>query len=165
MPDRDAESHGLNNKAIINLISKHKAKLIITVDCGVSDTAEVKLAKTFKTDIIITDHHEAPAQLPEAFAVINPKAADVLQENTSAKDIESLCSLSGAGIAFKLASALLERFGQKDFIQELVPIAALGTIGDIVPLILENRRIAFSGIKSIKIRLTKELPNFLKMPV
>lgn len=155
LPDRDAESHGLNNKAIINLISKHKAKLIITVDCGVSDTAEVKLAKTFKTDIIITDHHEAPAQLPEAFAVINPKAADVLQENTSAKDIESLCSLSGAGIAFKLASALLERFEQKDFIQELVPIAALGTIGDIVPLILENRRIAFSGIKSIKNKTNK----------
>lgn len=155
LPDRDFESHGLNTKAIINLISKQKVKLIITVDCGVSNINEVKLAKTFKTDIIITDHHEAPEDLPDAFAIINPKAQGVLEETLSAKDIESLCCLSGAGISFKLANAILKKFGKEDFIEELLPIAALGTIGDIVPLVLENRRIVYSGLNSIKNKVCK----------
>ena len=150
LPDRDEESHGLNNKAVLTLISKQKAKLIITVDCGISNAAEVKLAKSFKADVIITDHHEAPEVLPEAFAIINPKAQGVLDEKTSAEDIESLCYLSGAGIAFKLASAILTEFNEKDFIKELEPIAALGTIGDIVPLKAENRRIAACGIRAMQ---------------
>lgn len=155
LPDRDSESHGLNNKALINLISKKKAKLIITVDCGISNTKEIQLAQTFKTDVIVTDHHEAPEELPNAFGIINPKAKNVLLEETSAKDIESLCYLSGAGIAFKLASALLEKAGEEKFLSELLPIAALGTIGDIVPLLLENRRIAKCGIEAIKNKVNK----------
>lgn len=162
LPDRDSESHGLNSKAIINLISKQKAKLIITVDCGISNSAEVKLAKTFKTDIIITDHHEAPLELPEAVAIINPKAKGVLNENLPAKDIESLCSLSGAGVALKLSSELLSRYNFSEFFEELIPIAALGTIGDIVPLIYENRRIAYSGIKAIKEAVNKGITKLLQ---
>ncbi|MCR5261256.1 MAG: single-stranded-DNA-specific exonuclease RecJ [Candidatus Gastranaerophilales bacterium] len=155
LPDRDSESHGLNNSAIVNLISKQRAKLIITVDCGISNLAEVKLAKSLRTDVIITDHHEAPAELPEAYAIINPKAQNVLSEDLSASEIESLCALSGAGIAYKLASAILKAFKQEDYIQELTPIAALGTIGDIVPLISENRRLAFDGINAIKNKVNK----------
>lgn len=150
LPDRDSESHGLNNAAILKLISKSKAKLIITVDCGISNANEVKIAKSFKTDVIITDHHEAPEVLPEAFAIINPKAQNVLSEETSASDIESLCYLSGAGISFKLALSLLDTYSVKDFAEQLEPIAALGTIGDIVPLLAENRRIAYCGIKAMQ---------------
>lgn len=155
LPDRDSESHGLNNKALINLISKQKAKLIITVDCGISNSKEIQLAQTFKTDVIITDHHEAPEELPKAYGIINPKAKNVLQEKTSAKEIESLCYLSGAGIALKLASALLERATEQKFFDKLLPIAALGTIGDIVPLLLENRRIAKCGIEAIRNKVNK----------
>lgn len=150
LPDRDGESHGLNNNAVIKLISKHKAKLIITVDCGVSNNAEVKLAQTFKTDVIISDHHEAPDDLPEAFAIINPKAKGALDENLPSRDIESLCYLSGAGVALKIATAVLKEYGCLEFFEEILPIATMGTIGDIVPLLLENRRIVYSGLKSIQ---------------
>lgn len=150
LPDRDSENHGLNNNAIIKLISKHKAKLIITVDCGISNNSEVNLAQTFKTDVIISDHHEAPEELPKAFAIINPKAKGALDENLSSSDIESLCYLSGAGVALKIATAVLNKFGCSEFFEEILPIATMGTIGDIVPLLLENRRIVYSGLKSIQ---------------
>lgn len=150
LPDRDEESHGLNNSAIVKLISKQKTKLIITVDCGVSNVAEVKLAQTFKTDVIISDHHEAPDELPEAFAIINPKAKGSLDEKLSSLDIESLCYLSGAGVALKMATAILKEYDCFDFFEEILPIAAIGTIGDIVPLLLENRRIVHSGLKLIQ---------------
>lgn len=150
LPDRDSENHGLNNNAIIKLISKHKAKLIITVDCGISNNSEVKLAQTFKTDVIISDHHEASEDLPEAFAIINPKAKNVLDEKLSSNEIESLCYLSGAGVALKMATAILAEYGCSEFFDEILPIAAMGTIGDIVPLLLENRRIVYSGLKAVQ---------------
>ena len=150
LPDRDSESHGLNNKALIQLISKKKAKLIITVDCGISNSAEVKIAKSFKTDIIITDHHEAPENLPDAYAIIDAKASSHLSEKLTSAEIESLCMLSGAGISFKLSCALLEKFKKNDFTKKILPIAALGTIGDIVPLKLENRRLVTEGLKLIR---------------
>ncbi len=150
LPDRDEESHGLNNNAIVKLISKQKAKLIITVDCGVSNVSEVKLAQTFKTDVIISDHHEAPEELPEAFAIINPKAKGSLNEKLSSMDIESLCYLSGAGVALKMATAILQEYNCVEFFEEILPIAAVGTIGDIVPLLFENRRIVYSGLKLIR---------------
>ena len=81
LPDRANESHGLNTKALVNIISKSKSKLIITVDCGISNVQEIKFAKGFKVDVIITDHHEAPEILPEAFAILNPKAPDSLEDN------------------------------------------------------------------------------------
>ena len=155
IPDRDSESHGLNSKSVLTLISKQKVKLIITVDCGISNSTEIKLAKTFKTDVIITDHHEAPEILPEAFAIINPKAQGVLNENVSASDIESLCCLSGAGIAFKLASAICNVAGKPCYSEQLLPIAAFGTIGDVVPLVLENRHIVYSGLYSIRNKVNK----------
>lgn len=150
LPDREAESHGLNNTALLKIISKKKAKLIITVDCGISNADEVKLAKNFKTDIIITDHHEAPDILPDAFAVINPKAENSLKPDVSAEDIKSLCDLSGAGIAFKLASALLNKYNKNEIYDEILSIACIGTIGDIVPLLNENRHIVYSGLKLIR---------------
>ena len=150
LPNRDLESHGLNTKALIKLISKEKAKLIITVDCGISDFSEVNFAKSFKTDIIITDHHEVSEKIPDAFAIIDAKASDYLSENLSANEIESLCELSGAGIAFKLSSELLKKYKKTKFIKKILPIAAVGTIGDIVPLKNENRRIVFEGLELIK---------------
>ncbi len=150
LPDRDTESHGLNNKAVINLISKQRAKLIITVDCGISNIEEVKLAKTFNTDIIITDHHEAQKELPDAYAIINPKAENSVKENVSAAEIENLCNLSGAGIVLKLASYILEKLNTDGYFDELISVAAIGTIGDIVPLIGENRHIVYTGLKNIR---------------
>ena len=152
LPDRDTESHGLNTKAVVKLISKDKSKLIITVDCGVSNVAEVSLAKTFKTDVIITDHHEAQEVLPEAFAIINPKAKNSLRPDLDFETIDSLNCLAGVGVAFKLACALLEKYEKQDFVKTLLPLVAVGTIGDIVPLVKENRCLVTSGLELIKQR-------------
>ncbi|MCD7879557.1 MAG: single-stranded-DNA-specific exonuclease RecJ, partial [Candidatus Gastranaerophilales bacterium] len=150
VPDRAAESHGMNTKALVNIISKRKAKLIITVDCGISNYNEVNFANGFKTDVIITDHHEAPELLPAAYAIINPKAPDSLDSALSVDNIQSLNALAGAGVAFKLACKLLEMYNQKDFVHNILPLAAIGTIGDIVDLTGENRIITAMGLELLK---------------
>ncbi|MEI8378235.1 MAG: single-stranded-DNA-specific exonuclease RecJ, partial [bacterium] len=150
IPDRAIEGHGLNSKALIILKTKHKAKLIITVDCGISNIAEIKLMKTLGVDIIVTDHHEAGDELPEAFAIINPKAQNSLKETLNAQEIESLNYLAGVGIAYKIACALLEKYGKLEFKQEILPFVAIGTIADVVPLLEENRLLVRLGIQCIR---------------
>ncbi len=161
LPDRMTESHGLNTKALVNIISKRKSKLIITVDCGISNKDEVNFAKGFKADVIITDHHEAPEILPDAFAIINPKAPDSLKQDLSLEELESLNYLSGAGVAFKLACALLNHFKKEDFVYKILSLAAIGTIGDVVELLGENRTIAAMGIELIKKGLHKGISQLL----
>lgn len=150
IPNRENENHGLNSKALVKLIAKHKAKLIITVDCGISDVEQVNFANGFKVDVIITDHHEAPEVLPEAFAIINPKAFNSLKKDLSVDEIESLNQLAGVGVAFKLACALLEKKQDYDFANELLPLVAVGTVADVVPILYENRCFVEAGIKLIE---------------
>ncbi len=150
LPDRAVESHGLNTKALVKIISKQKSKLIITVDCGISNVQEVAFAKGFKTDVIITDHHEAPEILPDAFAVLNPKAQGNIDSNLTIEEIESLSYLSGVGVAFKLACKLLQMYNCEDYVHDLLVLAAIGTIGDVVELIGENRSIVAMGLELIK---------------
>lgn len=150
IPNRENENHGLNSKALVKLIAKHKAKLIITVDCGVSDVEQVNFANGFKVDVIITDHHDAPEKLPEAFAILNPKAFNSLQKDLSVEEIEALNQLAGVGVAFKLACALLEKKEDYDFVNQLLPLVALGTIADVVPILFENRSFVKAGLKLIE---------------
>lgn len=150
IPDRAEEGHGLNSKALINLKTKLKAKLVITVDCGISNLKEVKLMNGFGVDVIITDHHEAGEELPEAFAIINPKAQNSLKDTLSAQEIESLNYLAGVGIAYKVACALLEKYGKLEFRKEILPLVAIGTIADVVPLLEENRLLVRLGIECIR---------------
>ncbi len=150
MPDRAMESHGLNTKALVKLISKKKTKLIITVDCGISNVSEVNFAKGFKTDIIITDHHESPEEIPDAFAILNPKVPDNTDSNLPIEDIQSLNYLSGVGVAFKLACKLLQEYCCEDYVNELLILAAIGTVGDVVELIGENRSIVAMGLELIR---------------
>ena len=162
IPNRETESHGLNTKALINSISKKKAKLIITVDCGISNISEVNFANSFKTDIIITDHHEAPEVLPNAYAILNPKAQNSLIDNLSINELESLNYLAGTGIAFKLACKILETFNKQDFAYEILPICSIGTIGDVVELIGENRSLVQIGIELLKNGKNKNIQQLLK---
>jgi single-stranded-DNA-specific exonuclease len=147
IPDRESEGHGLNSKAIITLISKESAKLIITVDNGVSDIVEVKLAQSFGVDVIITDHHEAPEEMPEAFAIIDPKAPHSLDENLEIEKIEDLQNLAGVGVAYKLALGLLKHYKKEDFAQEILYLVTIGTIADVVPLLGENRHYVKKGLE------------------
>lgn len=162
IPDRETESHGLNTKALINIISKKKSKLIITVDCGISNVSEVNFANSFKTDVIITDHHEAPEILPNAYAILNPKAQNSLIDNLSVNEIESLNYLAGTGVAFKLACKLLDTFVKQEFVNKIIPICAIGTIGDVVELIGENRSIVQMGIELLKNGQNENIQKLLK---
>lgn len=147
IPDREKHGHGLNFSALVKIMSKRKPKLIITVDNGISNIKEVKQLKAFGIDTIITDHHEAKDEMPEAVAIINPKAPYKLDESLSTKQIVSLTSLAGVGVAFKLASALMFEFDKNEFLLELLPLVALGTISDLVPLVYENRCLVVNGLK------------------
>ena len=149
IPNRETEGHGLNTKALIKLMSQKQPKLIITVDNGISNNEEVKFINSFGRDIIITDHHEAPEKLPEAYAIINPKAMNALDEKLTATQIEYLTSLAGVGVAFKLAQGVLEKYNKMEFSYEILPYVTVGTIADIVPLIGENRYFVTKGLELI----------------
>lgn len=149
IPDRDKEGHGLDTKALVKIMTTAKPKIIITVDCGISNVEAVDFINSFKIDVIITDHHEAPEILPNAYAIINPKAPNALDEKLTTKEIESLTSLAGVGVAFKVAQSILQHYNKTEFVYEILPFAAVGTIADIVPLIGENRYIVTKGLELI----------------
>ena len=149
IPDREKEGHGLDTKALVQIMTTVKPKVVITVDCGISNVEAVNFLNSFKIDVIITDHHEAPEELPKAYAIINPKAPNALEETLTTKEIESLTSLAGVGVAFKVAQSLLTHYGKTEFILDILPYAAVGTVADIVPLIGENRHIVLKGLDLI----------------
>ncbi|MGN0018409.1 MAG: single-stranded-DNA-specific exonuclease RecJ [Candidatus Gastranaerophilaceae bacterium] len=149
IPDRENEGHGMNTKTLVKIMTQKKPKLLITVDCGISNIEEVKFLNSFGINVIITDHHEAPETLPEAYAIINPKAQNSLDDSLSTKKIQELTSLAGCGVAFKLAQALLLHFKKPEFIYEILPFVAVGTVADLVPLIGENRYFVIKGLDLI----------------
>ena len=144
IPHRQDEGYGLHSEAI-ERAAKAGVSVLITVDCGVTAVSEVRLARTLGIDVIITDHHEAPEVLPEAFALLNPKVAD---SGYPFRD------LAGVGVAFKLAQALLQSLGNAEVgihsEIELLDLVALGTIADLVPLIGENRILVHHGLRQMK---------------
>lgn len=149
IPDREKEGHGLNSKALVKLMASKKPKVIVTCDCASSDVEQIQFINSFKIDVIITDHHETPEELPAALAIINPKAPNALDSNLTARQIEHLAGLAGVGVAFKLAQALLESYKKVEFVYEILPYVAVGTISDVVPLIGENRYFVAKGLQLI----------------
>lgn len=147
IPDRLLHGHGLNSKELIKLISKEKVKLIITVDCAISNVSEVNLLKGLGVDAIITDHHTTDTELPKAYAIINPQVESALDENLEVDKITSLTYNSGSIVAYKLAMALLEDVDNKDLKEELLVIASCGAIADVVPLIGENRSMVYYALE------------------
>ncbi len=138
LPDRIAEGHGLSTTAV-NYLAERGATLIITVDCGVSSGAEADLAQSLGMDVIITDHHAPPPEIPKAVAIINPRIPG------SEYPFPHLC---GAGLAFKLMQGLYQRRGQP-VPRRLLELAALGTIADVVPLQDENRWLVREGLTEL----------------
>lgn len=139
IPKRKSEGYGLNDEALRTL-AEGGTTLVVTVDCGISGLHEVAAAPK-SLDIIITDHHTVPPELPPAYAIINAKQADC---GYPFKD------LSGVGIAFKLCQALEQKApGQLPTWQGLTELAAMGTVADIVPLVGENREIVRRGLAAM----------------
>ncbi|MFC0188046.1 single-stranded-DNA-specific exonuclease RecJ [Fictibacillus aquaticus] len=148
IPNRFTEGYGPNEPAL------RKAKedgfsLVITVDTGISAVDQAAAAREMGLDFIITDHHEAPPVLPDAYSIINPKKPG--------------CSypfkgLAGVGVALKVSQALLGRVPV-----HLFDIGCIGTIADLVPLVDENRLIAREGIKALSRTNKKGLIELLKV--
>ncbi|MFQ5645569.1 MAG: single-stranded-DNA-specific exonuclease RecJ [bacterium] len=147
IPDRLTEGYGLSEKAIDSLISRG-ATLLITFDCGVSDTEAVAYARKHGLKVIICDHHVPPVPLPNADVILNPKLPDSV---TSFKD------LAGVGVSWKLAWCLLGHImgeaAGKRFMEDNLDLVALGTYADMVPLIGENRIIVRSGLNRMASKL------------
>ncbi len=140
IPDRLEEGYGIS-EAGVKRVRELGCDLMISVDCGITSMDRVVQARELGMDVIITDHHEPQAVVPDAVAVINPKQADCPYPEKS---------LSGVGIAFKLAQALAPHFMEAPVAQELLQIAALGTVADIVPLVGENRVLVKHGINALR---------------
>jgi single-stranded-DNA-specific exonuclease len=138
IPDRFEEGYGINLEALKKL-KADGAQLIISVDCGITSTGEVAWAMKNGLDVIITDHHAVPEEIPEAIACINPKRTG---------DKYPFKDLAGVGVAFKLAQALQERTGKPESGYEkwLLDLVALGTVCDVVTLVGENRVLAKYGL-------------------
>jgi len=147
LPHRETDGYGLNLETIKKLKNEN-TDLIITCDCGVSNTEEVKLAKELGMLVIITDHHSIPAQIPNADAIIHPKIPGEKYPD------KGLC---GGAVAFKLVQALLKEHQKNNqelldgqtheaFEKWLLDLAAIATIGDMVPLIGESRTITRYGL-------------------
>lgn len=134
IPDRFSEGYGMNEEAVTKL-AEGGYDLLISVDCGITSVKEVNCAAMLGMEVIITDHHTPSSELPEAFAVINPKLDDEID----------VLNLSGAGVVFKLAEALI---GDKAY--EWLELAALATVADIMPLLGDNRIIVKEGLKKLK---------------
>jgi len=135
IPNRLEEGYGLNIKAV-KLAHRKKNSLIITADCGISAHKEIELANSLGIDVIITDHHEIKSEiLPRAFAIINP-----LQKNCD----YPFKHLSGVGLVYKLACALLKNTGYP--IEKHLDLVALGTVSDLSIQKGENRILTRVGL-------------------
>jgi single-stranded-DNA-specific exonuclease len=139
IPHRIFDRRGLSKEAI-DKIKARGTLLIITTDCGSSDVEEVAYAKNLGIDIIITDHHQPPEQLPQAYSMINPWRTD------STYDERYLC---GVGIAFKLAQALYQAYNREQEAHELLDLVAIGTIGDVAQLLGENHTLVRLGLQQL----------------
>ena len=164
IPDRAKEGYGMNVNAVKEVAEKG-VKLIITVDCGVSDYDEIEFAKENGIDVIVTDHHPITQKLPRAFAIIDPHQKD---------DSYPFKYLAGVGVAYKLVCALLEKVdcskidleiygGKEGYLKWLLDLVALGTVADCCPLIDENRTFVKFGLtvleKNRRIGLMELLKN------
>jgi single-stranded-DNA-specific exonuclease len=140
VPNRLTDGYGLHIE-VLQKACEEGTSLVITVDCGISDLAEIRWADENKLDLIVTDHHEPPEELPPAYALINPKCAD------SGYPFQEL---AGVGVALKLGQALLDAAGQgSEAWRDYLDLVCLGTIADIVPIHGENRILVKHGLTAL----------------
>ena len=133
IPNRFDEGYGPNEEAFQKLINAG-TQLFITVDNGIAGNQAIQLAQDQGVDVVVTDHHEIPEVVPNAYALVHPRLGNDYPFG----------QLSGAGVAFKLVWALTEEFPA-----EMIELAAIGTVADVVSLTDENRAIVSGGLQSL----------------
>ncbi len=141
VPHRFREGYGLT-PASVERVLKLSPDLVVTVDCGISAGSEVAALLDAGVDVVVTDHHEPAEAVPLGVPIVDPKspgaAAHVFRD------------LSGAGVALKLVQAVGKLLGDMEVWKSLADLAALGTIGDIVPLVGENRAVVSAGLAMMR---------------
>ncbi|UCD72169.1 MAG: single-stranded-DNA-specific exonuclease RecJ [Syntrophobacterales bacterium] len=161
IPHRVKEGYGLHRDTIVKF-AQQGINLIITADCGISDMDEVKKAQEMGVDVIITDHHEIPDEIPPAYAVLNPKQGDCSFP---------FKSLAGVGVVFNLIIALRTKLREREQwndgeipnLRRYLDLVAMGTVADLVPLQDENRIFVRFGLEELtqgsrlSIRILKEV--------
>ncbi|MGQ9689463.1 MAG: single-stranded-DNA-specific exonuclease RecJ [Desulfobaccales bacterium] len=147
IPDRLTEGYGLNKPALETIAAT--ARLLVTVDCGISDAPEVAWANERGVEVIITDHHELPSELPPALAVVNPKRGG---------EDYPFDTLAGVGVALLLALGVRARLREDGWfkshpepnLRNYLDLVALGTAADVVPVVGENRILLHQGLKVLE---------------
>lgn len=140
IPQREGEGYGMNIGAV-EYLKEQGVTLIVTVDNGISSVQEVARANEIGIDVVVTDHHRPQEILPDAVAVVDAYRPD---------DTSPYKHFSGVGIAFKLLMALEDGAGDvEDLLEAYSDLAAIGTIGDIVPLTGENRTLIRAGLERL----------------
>ena len=138
IPGRLEEGYGLNPLAL-HTLAEQGVNLIVTVDCGITAIEEARLCKELGMELVITDHHECKDTLPEAIAVVDPHRPDCRYPHKT---------LSGVGVAFKLAAALCG--SQEEVLAEYADMVCLGTVADVMLLQGENRVFVSRGLESLR---------------
>lgn len=156
LPHRVENGYGLSDE-FIEEFADLKVGLLITVDCGISCKSQVDLAQEKGIDVIITDHHAIPEEFPEsAYAILHPMQKDCQYP---------FKGLTGAGVSYKLASALIadqsESHKREEYLYSLLDLTSLGTVADLGPLVGENRIIVKYGLEALQDTKWHGL-NFLK---
>jgi single-stranded-DNA-specific exonuclease len=147
VPDRLKEGYGLRIAALEKLAAQ--SRLLVTVDCGISDLAEVAWARDHGLEVIVTDHHEIPPELPPALAVVNPKRGSAEYP---------FGELAGVGVALLLALAVRAELRAEGWftrrrepnLRGYLDLVALGTAADVVPVLGENRILVRQGLKVLE---------------
>jgi single-stranded-DNA-specific exonuclease len=149
IPDRLIEGYGLSRAGVDRLVDAG-CRLIVTVDCGVTNHDEVAYAAGRGVDVVVVDHHTVPVSLPRALSVINPHRADCTRGS------EMLCAV---GVTFNLALAIRRRLRDRGWFSSLraepdlrdaLDLVALGTVADVVPLVGENRVLVHAGLQLLR---------------
>jgi single-stranded-DNA-specific exonuclease len=150
IPHRTEEGYGINDAALARL-SQQGVSLVITVDCGITAVDEVEQAQKLGLDVVVTDHHTVPPQLPPAIAVVDPKRDDSRYP---------FAELAGVGVAYKLLQALFQTLGKDSDMTDFLELVALGTVADVVSLLGENRYLVKRGIAALH---TTERPGLTEL--
>lgn len=170
IPNRLTEGYGLTRDYVEKRAIPDGIGLIITVDCGISSLDAVSEARSAGIDVIITDHHETPPLMPEAFAILNPKQPDCPS---------GFSWLAGVGVAFNLVLALRKRLRDEGYwnnrlepnLKAACDLVALGTVADMVPLVEENRIYVKAGLEVLAsharpgIKALLDVCNMLNRPI
>ena len=154
LPNRMEEGYGLSPGGVENCLKKFPSTLLLAVDCGSTAVEPIARARERGVDVIVLDHHQISHPAPEAVALVNPQAG--LRTDSAEKVTPAGTELCSAGLAFKLAHALVKRGREKNVpgmaefeLKPLLDLVALGTIADLVPLAGENRILASAGLRQL----------------